>query len=95
MMMQSDNTSVVVALSTIGGLSLKLYVFLTARAQFDSDHGVDFYAPTCFQSATCVGPLFAFYCPFFFKKKKRIMRHFATDDRRDAYAARLMDMRKR
>ena len=39
--------------------------FLAGQSQFDSDHGVDLYAPTCCQSAT-FGPLFAFYCPLFF-----------------------------
>ena len=38
------------------------------RSQYDSDHGVDFSAPTCCQSATVVRPLFAFYCPLFFTK---------------------------
>ena len=65
----------------------KIDEFLAARSQFDSDHGVDFYAPTCCQSATFVRPLFAFYCPVFFTGKK--MWHFATDHRRDVYAARL------
>ena len=41
-------------------------------------HGVNFYAPTCCQSAT-FGPLFAFYCPLFFYEKKKKMSHFARD----------------
>ena len=45
-------------------LSTKFDEFLAERPQFDSDHGVDFYAPTCCQAAT-FGPLFAFYCPLF------------------------------
>ena len=63
--------------SSIGGLSSKVYVFLAVRLHFDSDHGVDFSAPTCCQSATIVRPLFAFYCPLCFTKKI-IMRYFAT-----------------
>ena len=54
--------------TTIGGLSSKFEEFLAVRSQFDSDHGVDFSAPTCCQSATFVRPLFAFYCPLFFMK---------------------------
>ena len=38
--------------------------FLSGWTQFDSDHGVDFYAHTCCQSAT-FGPFFAFYCSLF------------------------------
>ena len=52
--------------------------FLPVLSQFDRDHGVDFYAPTCCQSAT-VGPLFAFYCPLFFTRIVLIMSHFARD----------------
>ena len=52
--------------TTIGGLSSKFDEFLAGRSQFDSDHGVDFYVPTCCQSATFVRPLFAFYCPLFY-----------------------------
>ena len=55
--------------TTIGGLSSKNYEFLAGRPQFDSDHGVYFYAPTCCQSATFVRPLFAFYCLCFVRKK--------------------------
>ena len=55
--------------TTIGELSSKDYVFLAERSQFDSDHGVDLYAPTCCQSVTFVRPLFAFYCPLCFTKK--------------------------
>ena len=54
----------------IGELSSTFEVCLAARAQFDSDHGVDFPPPTCCQSATFVRPLFAFYCPLFFRGKK-------------------------
>ena len=44
----------------------------------------DFYA-------TFVRPVFAFYCPFFLRKKKKVVfRH-----RHDVYAARLMDLRNR
>ena len=52
--------------TTIGGLFSKFEEFLAARSQFDefdSDHGVNFSAPTCCQSSTFVRPLFAFYCP--------------------------------
>ena len=31
----------------IGELSSKFEEFLAARSQFDSDHGIDFSAPTC------------------------------------------------
>ena len=64
--------------TTIGELSSKFDEFLAVRSQFDSDHGVDFFAPTCCQSATFVRTLFAFYCPFFSEKKKKKW-HFATD----------------
>ena len=63
--------------TTVGGLSSKFDEFLAVRSQFDSDHGVDFYAPTCCQSATFARPLFAFNCPLYFTRKK--MWHFATD----------------
>ena len=60
----------------VSGTSILLYEgcpqkfdkFLAGRSQFDSDNGVDFYAPTCFQSATVVLPFFAFYCLLFLKK---------------------------
>ena len=52
--------------ATIEKLSSKCEEFIAGRSQFDSDHGVDFSAPTCCQSATFVRPLFAFYCPLFF-----------------------------
>ena len=65
--------------TTIGELSSKFDEFLAVRSQFDSDHGVDFYAPTCCQFATFVRPLFAFDCPLFIMKKKIIMWHFAAD----------------
>ena len=55
--------------SAIGELSSTFDEFLAALAQFDNDHGVDFYAATCFQSATFVRPLFAFYFPLFFTGK--------------------------
>ena len=51
--------------SVLTNLSSKCDIFLAARPQFDSDHGVDFYAHTCCQSTT-FGPLFALYCPLFF-----------------------------
>ena len=38
----------------IGELSSKFEEFLALRSQFDSDHGVDFSAPTCCESATFV-----------------------------------------
>ena len=63
------NTAIHGIYTTIGGLSSKFDVFLAARSQFDMDHGVDFSAPTCCQSATFVRPLFALYCPFFYGKK--------------------------
>ena len=64
--------------TTIEELSSNLDEFLAERPQFDSDHCVDFSAPTCCQSANFVRPLFAFYCPLVFTEKK-ITRHFATD----------------
>ena len=54
--------------TTIGERSSKCEEFLAVRSQFDSDHGVDFSAPTCCQSATFVRALFALYCPLFFTK---------------------------
>ena len=51
---------------SLGELSSKFEEFLAGRSQFDSDHGIDFSAPTCCQSATFVLQLFAFYCPLFF-----------------------------
>ena len=41
-------------------LSSKFEEFLAGRSQFDSDHGVDFSAPTCCQYVTFVGPLLRF-----------------------------------
>ena len=38
-------------------------------------------------------PLFAFYCPLFFTKKK--IKKLPFRHRRDVYAARLMDLRNR
>ena len=58
----------VVIYTTIGELSSKCEEFLAERSQVDSDHGFDFFAHTCCQSAT-LGPLFAFYCPLFFREK--------------------------
>ena len=55
--------------TTIGGLSSKFEEFLAARSQFDSDHGVDFSAPTVCLSTIFVRLLFEFYCPLFFTKK--------------------------
>ena len=60
-----------------GELSSKFDEFLAVQSQFDSDHGVNFYVPTCCQSAISVRPLFAFYCRLFFMRKK--MLHFASD----------------
>ena len=64
-------------------LSSKFDEFLAVQSQFDSDHGVDFYAHTCCQS-TIFGPLFAFYCPLFFTKK--IINNVAFRPRRVVYA---------
>ena len=64
--------------TTIGELSSKVDEFLAVLSQFDSDHDVDFNAPTCCQSATFVRPLFA--CVLcFLRKKGYIMRRFFTD----------------
>ena len=73
-------------------LSSEFDEFLAGRSQFDSDHVVDFYAPTCCQSAT-FGQLFAFYCPLFFTEK--IINNVAFHPRRNVYAARLMDLHNR
>ena len=78
--------------TTIGELSSKVEEFLAVRSQFDSDHGVDFSAPTCCQSATFVRPLFACYCPLFFTEKNN---NVAIRHRCDVYAMRLMDLRIR
>ena len=60
-----------------GGLSSKCEEFLAGQSQFDSDHDVDFSAPSCCQSATFVRPLFAFYCPlFFYEKNNNAALHF-------------------
>ena len=75
----------------IGELSSKFEEFLAVRSQFDSDHGIDFYAPTCCQSVTFVRLLFAFYCPLFFTKK--IINYVVFFHRHHVYAARLMDLR--
>ena len=64
--------------TTIGELSSKCEEFLAVRSQFDSDHGVDFSAPTCCQSATFVQPLFAFYCLLFFYGKNKIMQQYIS-----------------
>ena len=56
--------------TTKGELSSKCEEFLAEWSQFDSDHGVNFSAPTCCQSATFVQPLFAFHCPLFFYEEK-------------------------
>ena len=58
-------------MTTIGGLSSKCEEFLAARSKFDSDHGVDLSAPTCFQSATFERPLFAFVLRFFTTKNHK------------------------
>ena len=60
-------------------LSSKFNQFLAERSQFDRDHSVNFYAHTGCKSAT-FGPLFAFYCPLFFTRKKLTMLHFARCD---------------
>ena len=62
------NVLIAIIYTTIGELSSTCEEFLTGRSQYDSDHGVNFSAPTCCQSATFVQPLFAFYCPLFFTK---------------------------
>ena len=52
-------------------LSSKFDEFLAARSQFDNDHRVDFYAPTCCLSATFVRPLFAFVLCFLRQKNQK------------------------
>ena len=65
-------------------LSSKLDEFLAARSQFDSDHRVDFYAPTCCLSATFVRPLFAFVLCFL---RQKIINNAVFRHRCDVYAA--------
>ena len=79
-------------LCSIGELPSTFDEFLAERSQFDSDHGVNCYAPTCCQSTTFVRPLFAFYCPLLFTEKNH---NVAFRHRSDVYAARLMDLRNR
>ena len=45
-------------------MSSKFDVFLAGRSQFDSDHRVDCYAPTCCLSETFAPPHFAFVLCF-------------------------------
>ena len=78
--------------TTVGGLLSKFAEFLAARSQFDSDHGVDFSAPTFCQSVIFVRPLFAFYFPLFLRKNNN---NAEFPHRRDVYAARLMGLRNR
>ena len=63
-------------------MSSKFDEFLAARSQFDSDHLVDFYAPTCNLSATFVPPFFAFVLCFL---RQQIVNNF--DTMCDVYAA--------
>ena len=72
-------------------LSSKFEEFLAVRSQFDSDHGVDFSAPTCCQSSTFVRPLFCVLLSVVFYGKKNAEFHH----RRDVNAARLMGLRNR
>ena len=48
---------------------------LAVRSQFDCDHRVNLYAPTCCLSVTFVPPLFAFVLCFL---QKKIIINFAT-----------------
>ena len=70
----ANNESSTGMCTTIRELSSKFEEFLAARSKFDTDHGVDFYAPTCFQSATFVRSLFSFYCPLFFTEKNNVAK---------------------
>ena len=79
--------------SVLTNLSSKFDRFLAAHSQFDTSHRIDFYAHTCYQSATFVRPFFAFYCRLFFTKK--IINNVAFRHRSDVYATRLMDLRNR
>ena len=54
--------------AVLTNLSSKLDEFLAERSQFDSDHRVNFYAPTCCLSATFVPLLFAFVLCFLRQK---------------------------
>ena len=63
----TKNTAVI--FTTIGELSSTFDEFLAVRSQFDSDHGVDFSAPTFGQSATFVRPLLRFIVICFLRKK--------------------------
>ena len=73
--------------SVLTNLSSKFDRFLAARSQFNTGHRVNFYAHTCYQSAS-FEPLFAFYCPLFFTNFFLTMSQFATDSifRCDLYA---------
>ena len=65
-------------------LSSKFDRFLAAPSQFDTNHGVDLYAPTCCLSATFVRPLLAFVlCSL----RQKIINNFAFRHRCDFYAA--------
>ena len=61
-------------------LSSKFDRFLAMRSQFDTVHGVDFYAPTFCLSATFVRPLFAFVLCFL---RQKILNNFAFCHRCD------------
>ena len=79
--------------TTIGELSSTFDEFLAVWSQFDSDDGVDFYTPTCCQSATFVRPFLRFIVLCFFTKK--IINNVAFSHRSDVYAARLMALHNR
>ena len=61
--------------TTKGEMSSICEEFLAVMSKFDSDHGVDFSAPTCCQSTTFVQPLFAFIVRCFLRKKNAAL-HF-------------------
>ena len=64
--------------ATKGELSSSCEEFLVGWSQFDSDHGVDFSAPTCCQSATFVRPLLRFIVRCFLRKNNNPANHNAT-----------------
>ena len=65
-------------------LSPKFDRFLDGRSQFYTDHGVDFYAPTCYLSTTFVHPLFEFVLCFL---RQKIINNVTFRHRCDFYAA--------
>ena len=70
--------------AALTNLSSKLDEFLAVRPQFDSDHRIDLYAPTCCLSATFVPQLFAFVLCFL---RQKIINNVDFATFCDVYAA--------